>query len=228
MNTRTNRTNKKLILLCGLGIALPAIQTHAALFNIDFGDGFGTPDATYGAAIGQTGSWNTITSAGPTALIDLGGNATTASVSCIAEHYDGFFGSGGINDRLAADNFYSTAPGSWKVSITGLENGTYNVSYYAPIHPSVDTGNFTINSTSVSSIPGSVDGALMPGVSWDVLHNVAVTDGTMTLSYIGGGVEYNGLAGMQISAVPEPASYALAFGAMCGIAALIRRRTFSH
>ncbi len=228
MNTRTNRTNKKLILLCGLGIALLANQAHAALFNIDFGDASGTPDATYGAAIGQTGSWNTITSAGPTALFDLSGNATTASVSCIAENYGGFYGTSGINERLADDNFFSMAPGSWKVSITGLENGTYNVSYYAPIHPSVDIGNFTINSTSVSSIPGSIDGSLVPGVSWDVIHNVAVTDGTMTLSYTGGGGEYNGLAGMQISAVPEPASYAVAFGAMCGIAALRRRRTYSH
>jgi hypothetical protein len=228
MNTRTNRTNKKLILLCGLGIALPTIQTHAALLNIDFGDASGTPDATYGAAIGQTGSWNTITSAGPTALFDLSGNATTASVSCIAGDFGGLYGTSGINERLVDDNFYTPAPGSWQVSITGLENGTYNVSYYAPTHPDVDTGNFTINSSSVSSIPGSVDGSLIPGVSWDVIHNVAVTDGTMTLSYIGGGGEYNGLAGMQISAVPEPASYALAFGAMCGIAALIRRRTFSH
>lgn len=228
MNTRTNRTNKKLILLCGLGMALPAMQTHAALFNIDFGDVRGTPDATYGAAIGQTGSWNTITSAGPTALFELSGSATTASVSCIAEDYGGYYGSNGINERLVDDNFYTTAPGAWNVSITGLENGTYNVSYYAPNNISVGTGNFTINSTSVSSIPGSYDGALIQGVSWDIVHNVAVTDGTMTLTYIGGGGAYNGLAGMQISAVPESASYALAFGAMCGIAALIRRRTFSH
>src|SRR5262245_27515735 len=60
-------------------LSLRAAGTATAQsFNVDFGDTFGTPADSFGAAVGQTGRWNSINGleVGPVKLLDVNGNTT--------------------------------------------------------------------------------------------------------------------------------------------------------
>ncbi len=74
-----------------------------------------------------------------------------------------------------------------------------------------------------TSIPGDETGPLAEGTSWEVIHNVSVTDGTLTANDPTINInEFAGLAGIQLAAVPEPSEIALLV--IGGIGALWRAR----
>lgn len=206
-----------------VAFALAHPTAHAINLNIDFGDDYGVPSSSYGAAAGQTGTWNEILSLGVSNLVDLGGNATSVTLDANADTMSGNFGSPTTDPgRLRADNFYSANGSSWTILLSNLDNGTYSVYYYAPIHPSVVTGSFTVNGSAVSSIDGSDSDSMNQGTDWQVLTGVAVTDGTLTLASTSSS-SFRGLSGLQLvsSPVPEPFTMGLAGLAL---AAAARRR----
>ena len=183
----------------------------AEFINVDFGDDYLNLPSSYGAA-GQVGSWNDITSLGTTVnLLDLSGAATDVSVTVTAYTISGHVGPPQTNDgTLLQDNFYVSEGAPWSVTFANLDAGLYDLYYYAPTNSSVDTGTFTVNGTSVSSLVGAY--TLIQGTSWDVLSGVNVS-GTATLSSTSTS-GYRGLSGMQLvpttsGVVPEPSSLAL-------------------
>ena len=99
--------------------------------------------------------------------------------------------------NLTADNFYSKNGDSWKVEITGISNGIYDIYYYAPTHSSVSTGSFYINSALQNSISGSGNNELSQGTDWGMLSGVTVSNSTLTLES-NSTSGYRGLAGLQI------------------------------
>jgi hypothetical protein len=197
-------------------------------FNVDFGNGFGIPSNTFGAAANQPGFWNNISAAATAQpLSDLAGSPTTVTLSLIADNYMGSSGtSAGHTGNLLAlldDNFFSTDTDPWSLSISGLSNGTYNFYYYGPGNALVDTGTFTVNGTAASSIPGSTSNTFDQGVDWQVLSGVQVVNGTLTV--IPTTTEgARGLAGFQIVGVPEPSVSILAAAGLLISAMVLRRR----
>ena len=96
------------------------------------------------------------------------------------------------------------------VTLTGLDNGAYNVFYYGPSNTLTTTGAFSINGTAVASITGDNNTSFVQGINYDVLNNVNVSNGTLTLTNITTS-GYRGLSGLQLvqtssspAAVPEP------------------------
>jgi hypothetical protein len=205
-----------------LSICLFSFQpASAAEFNIDFGDDFTGLSSAYGAASGQTGTWNDVFANG--ALTDTSGTLTTVTVTLVAGSTSGQFGSGVSNDeRLLGDFFFSSGAG-WNLDFANLTDGLYDVYYYAPSSTAVSTGAFTINGTPVAELPGDGSSALIQGTSYDVLSSVSVVGGTLSLASGGGVLETNfGLAGLQLVSVPEPATLSLLALGMA--AALLKRK----
>ena len=78
---------KSASLVVGLFFFIPQ-AIFATPINVDFGDQGGTPSNVYGAASGQVGAWNVITSIGMTSnLVDLAGVATAVSVTTAVLSY---------------------------------------------------------------------------------------------------------------------------------------------
>ena len=213
-----------LISLALLGLSVSSV--NASSFNIDFGDDYLGLPSSYGAASGQTGTWNDITSLGTTSnLTDVGGAPTTTDIDINAGTISGHWNAPTNNDEtLLNDNFFSSSA-TWSLSINDLAQGAYDIYYYAPAHTSVPTGAFTINGTARQSLNGST--TMSQGVSWDVLFGVAI-DATETLTITRVGTSGNaGLSGLQIvsaSAVPVPAAIWLFGTALIGLVGFGKRR----
>lgn len=211
-----------------LGTALLAASSaHAVVFNIDFGTDFGNPIETYAAA-GVAGRWNWIQDGDPIELFD-GASIYQTTPVMLTVTADVHQGSSPSTDALFSDFIYSygTSDPSWGVAISGLSDGTYDVYYYAPHHPSLVTGDFTINGVGVSSIKGAsvAAGDLVKGASWDVAKGVVVSGGTLTLQAKSNSkLDYIGLAGLQIISIPEPATYAALMGGAVLLGAMVWRR----
>ena len=206
---------------------LAAASAHAVVFNIDFGTDFGNPLEGYAAA-GGAGRWNWIQNGDPKELYDGGYNYQTTPVM-LTVSADEYQGSSTSSDPLFSDFFYSYGGSdpSWSVAITGLSDGAYDVYYYAPNHPYLVTGDFTINGLGVSSINGGsvAAGSLIKGSSWDVAQSVVVSGGTLTLQAKPmAGADFIGLAGLQIISIPEPATYAALMGGAVLLGAMVWRR----
>lgn len=207
----------KTLLLKGFAasVALTGSSAQAysfASFNIDFGStALTTNNSTFGAAANQPGQWNNITNLGITSnLLDAFNASTSVSLNLIAYTPAGFYGFPYDDlQRLVVDNFYSNSGSNWTVTLSGLDNGAYDVFYYGSFHYDVATGAFSINGTNVGSITGDNYTSLVQGTNWDVLNNVSVTNGTLILTSTSTS-GYRGLSGLQIvqtssaSAVPEP------------------------
>ena len=126
-------------------------------FNVDFSAHFGGPAATFGAAANQVGTWNVVSSAGPSTLLDLNGNTSAASIAVTASTFDGFGGGhSGDLQALLDDNFFASGGQNWSLTISGLSNGLYNFYYYAPSNGSVDTGPFTVNGVRPRALPVTI------------------------------------------------------------------------
>jgi hypothetical protein len=198
----------------------------AEVVYIDIGNAGGPVPSSYGAAYGTPGVWNTITSVTSFTLVNFAGLATDVDMTISSPgtvemngHADGVTGEG--ISQLVKDNFWVSGV-TWTISLTGLADSLYDVYVYAPSHGSVFTGNFTVNGTSVSSIPGSIDNTWIEGVNYKRIQNISASGGTLTLtSSTASG--YSGVAGLQIvGAVPEPAT-ALMIGCGGALIALYRR-----
>ena len=170
------------------------VPFESAGFNVDF-DTYGVPGAGYGAASGQTGTWNPVLGGGFSSLVDLSGAATVAQVF--------LFGAGGSgngvtptndDERLLNDNFSFNST-TWHVGFSGLLDGAYLAYLYAPSHPALPTGSMTVGGTTVASIPGDPGSTLIEGMSW-VKVPVTVTGGTLDI--FGPGSSITGLSGIQL------------------------------
>jgi hypothetical protein len=105
--------------------------------NLDVGTNttFPTPAGTYGAASGQTGTWNgaagTAIIAGPIALLDTSGSPSGVTISGTGGFGDFEFNNvntTGDDQRLLDDLFDA---GTSQYTISGLADGLYNVYVYA-------------------------------------------------------------------------------------------------
>jgi hypothetical protein len=224
----------KIINLTALGLLIASGSVYAQSLNIDFGGEAGTPLSTYSAAAGQSGIWTTVTSETTSTVYNLAGTASGVTISTTYTGdwlaFNGYSGSGnGAGNAFLDDNFFVPSGCTWMVTISNLANGTYSVYYYAPNSTSVATGDFTINGAACSSINGNdVSGSanLVEGTSYDVLANIEVTNGTLTLTS-GSSTSYAGLAGLQLvlTSVPEPSAFALAGGLVALFTVMLRKRS---
>ncbi|MFN0132882.1 MAG: GC-type dockerin domain-anchored protein [Phycisphaerales bacterium] len=133
-------------------LALMAGQACGQSFNIDIdgtaGASAGVPVASFGAAAGQPGVWNSIKSASPTnvALVDLAGNATGVTITRAT---NGTFAqansvstSGAHEDLL--DDYQVISVGTMTFTINNLSDGHYIIYTYGA-HPQFSSNVGTIN-----------------------------------------------------------------------------------
>jgi hypothetical protein len=200
------------------------------LLNMDFGHDFGGPGLpdTYGAASGQIGTWNKVNTLGLTGgLLDISGAASGASVNVFGDGWStgGFYVTD--DEKLLSDGLFRTG-GNWSMTFSGLDNGIYDIYYYAPQH-AMDSGDITINGTFVPYLLGNIN-TLVQGASWDMLSGVAVTSGTLSLrSGLPNTIQpYTGIAGIQIvqasNQVPEPGTLLLLCLGLTGFGLFHHRR----
>jgi hypothetical protein len=245
MKTYSNRICNLTVFL--IAATLGSVPVRASALNVDFGQGqfsnpadFGPPSSAYGAASGQTGTWNQIVTLGTTnGLLDIVGANSGVSLNLTASTIGGESVNAGTTDtnNLRDTYFYSFNGTAWSAVFNGLTNGLYDVYYYTAANTVVPSGAFRINGTSVPSINGGDGGALnLPatlnnGTDWDVLKGVSVTNGRLTLQSASNS-GFRGLAGVQIVpevSSPEPSSIVVVAGAVLGfVAARISRRRISQ
>lgn len=171
---------------------------NAQGFNIDLGSPFFVPPASYSAASGQAGVWNTLETGITPNILDTEGVSSGVSVTVTADGNGSAGGCVGDHQPLMSDNVFTTQ-GSWSMVFTGLPAADYQVYIYAPNHDWVPTGSMLVNGNVVASLPGTVDCSLQWTVSY-VSVRASVSSGTLTLSgdYLGTGFDYAGVAGVQI------------------------------
>jgi hypothetical protein len=200
-----NKFGVGLAMALAVGVSGPA-QAALKRFNVDFGAAYTLLPSSYGAASGQPGAWNDIVALGATTgLLDAAGTPTGVSITVTGQSF-GSAGSGATDDEKLLGDLVFQFGGAWSVVFAGLDNGNYDVYYYAPEHP-MPAGEIVINGAAVPSLQGNI-GTLEQGVSWDVLRGVAVTDGLLTLAGSPTPGFFSGLAGVQIAeaVVPIPAA----------------------
>jgi hypothetical protein len=68
--------------LVALGLALASAPAAAQAINIDVNNLYGTPSSSFGGAASQPGVWNSVLpTVGSAPLVDIGGNATGATIT---------------------------------------------------------------------------------------------------------------------------------------------------
>lgn len=173
-----------------------APSAGAENLNIDLGGHWGVPSGSFGAASGQSGTWNGVGLAGSPGLLDDTGAVTTVSMSVTAGADTGWTGTGSDDARvLVEDNIFVTSGGTWSVSFNGLANGGYELYLYAPAHTSVPSGDLVTGALWHPEIPGSFSGTFVEGTN--TLHvSLLVTDGQVVIT--GSSASLSGLAGLQL------------------------------
>ena len=203
-------------------VDMTAIELFADLprsFNIDVGNAFGTPSASYGGA-GPAGEWNTI-GLGTTALVDIDGIASGVEANLSTQSDTGGFVGGTPDEQaLSGDHAFECIgnPDVWTLEFTGLSPGSYRVLIYAPANNFLHTGAMTVNGTATPNLTGDTGFALIQGVSWDEV--ITPSNGSITLTGTEGTTLCAGIAGVQliptrltsVPAVPSLALWVLAAG----------------
>ena len=179
------------------GFTTASSNSTSLRLNIDFGAAKTDVPSSYAGAANQSGTWNKISSNSTNNLVDIDNVSTSISLEVTADTLDGHSGDSNSGLYLTSDNFVSNNGVSWKVEITGISNGIYDIYYYAPTHSSVSTGSFYINSALQNSISGSNNNELSQGTDWGLLSGVTVSNSTLTLESYSTS-SYRGLAGLQI------------------------------
>lgn len=172
-------------------------------FNLDFTEFFtGLPD-TFGAASGLTGTWVDVpcNPCGTTdALVNTVGTATTVSIELTGQS-DAFTPQTTTESILLRDavlNRFLFPPEAFSATLTGLEDGQYDLYYY--YHSA--TSGMTVNGTAMNNLAGGSPDALEEqGTNWDVTRGVTVTGGTLTITDADGNPD-EGLSGIQLVHVP--------------------------
>ncbi len=181
--------------------------------NVDFGDGAGTPPASYAGA-GSAGVWNNLDGPGggvSEAVVGLDAAPTSVLVELVG-------GSGGgartVDDpatvgdaeRLMDDFTGGGTDATGGIEFTALENGVYEVILYAwtPGAPDILTGvEPDCDFEGAAAIGGPWPGQLVEGVT-HLRHTTTVTDGTLRLCTAGGLTFEGALNGVQLVALQEP------------------------
>lgn len=245
---------KNTLLLAMVAAACAAVGTaRAGVVNIQF-DGYsywndGTCTGQQGAYTGDNVSsptWNSFTCTSSTVasgsmsnLVASDGTATTEAVSFTSTGSWNDVNSYGSNPFVILLNsyLYSTAPST--VTLTGLtDNGNYQLYLYGQNGQQYNNGAaFSITTGTGSPITGSnsfTTGAIMTGASaptfqenknYVIFNATANSLGTLGISYgpVAGASEgdFNGL---QVVAVPEPASMGIIGAGALGLLLLGRKR----
>ncbi len=205
---------KKIFALCLVFAAAVFLGTaaHAEDFNIDFSDyRGGVADSVVGAA-DQYGVWNS-TSGYSGDFVDINGNATDVSYSLTAGNASWGYNGG---NSLVDDSFYASEGNNWSLTLSGLDEGTYDIYYYAPSSSFLATGTFTLNGQAMDSIAGDTySGTFLQGTHYDIAESISVgSDGMMAFNSTSTS-SYRGLAGLQVVSAatvpvaPEPVSSVL-------------------
>jgi hypothetical protein len=221
----------KLLVAAGL-LLLTADAAPAANINIDFGTVFGSPSTAYGAAAGQTGTWNAFTnSPASAALLDVTGAASGVTLAVTPGRTQFSFNNAGTsgNDQALMDDFLDlrNIPSSLTTfTFSGLTPGTYNVYTYAWASDSA-------SARTTVAVAGALQGSQAVGGAWPggqalgvtyALHTVTLTGGNLVVT-AGPTTGFGALNGFQIQTVPEPSTLVLS---SLGIGALalaqLRRR----
>lgn len=210
-----------------LALATTGIAS-AQSYNLDFG-GSAAPGSGYGAAAGQLGQWQNISSMAansPVGLTDIGGNATAATLTATTNQFSFSFNNpatAGDDENLLDDQFDLGAQGTQNsFAVNGLANGVYNVYIYAWASDS-DTSRISVDLIgNGAQTSGGAYSGLAAGVTHSAWTNVVVSSGSMNFR-TNNVVGFGSLNGMQIQQVPEPATMAvLGLGAL---AAMRRKRS---
>ncbi len=174
-----------------LPVALAPAVVFAQSVNIDYGDGSGAPTADYAAA-GLPGVWNAITRGPdmPQPLVALNGRAVAATVThdlVSPTTYDDPATSGS-DERLLDDGLGGLGDVPMTIAFEGLVNGMYEVTTYGwtPTMPS-DSTLVILNEDDLHGLiaGGPWPGGFKQGIT-HVVHEVEVSDGTMTIGAVGG------------------------------------------
>jgi hypothetical protein len=171
---------------------LPAALALASLasaqeFNIDFNTAAGSPSASYGAAAGQPGTWNSVpavvstTAVAPTPLVNTAGATTTVGVrlqagGAFSSGYNGFgnwnwdnpstTGDDGalMDDIVDVGGGYPTGPVSQvRVRINGLATKLYDIYTYSFAPDNYLPGNGGSPWQTNVEVIGSADGVQSVG-----------------------------------------------------------------
>ena len=178
----------------------PAVAQN---FNVDLNATFGTPSNTYGAAASQAGTWNTLTTTGPSALLDTSGGAT--GVTATANQFFLFSfnnaGTAGDDEMLMDDG----ADGARTWTFSGLANGSYDIYTYAWAPDSATfLTNVSVNGSASQTVGGPWPGSHALGVTY-ALHTTNVTTGQVlvTLTVQSGFATTNGFQIRPSGPVPS-------------------------
>ncbi len=179
------------VLSTALALSLP-VAAQSNSFYVDFGDVYGTPASTYGAAQGTGGTWNMVflPMALPytQALLDAAGNVSpvnlvvdsglTSTTNTISFDSATTFGD---DQALLDEGWYVNGLGTMEV--TGLAAGSYRVYTYA-MAPDSATFFTSVHVPGSPDPPQSVGGdftfGLMLGVT-HAEHTITITAGQSIL-----------------------------------------------
>jgi hypothetical protein len=126
-------------------------------------------------------------------------------------------------------------------TVGGVTQSTLGINWNLPNHTDTETTFVQGGAFNNAGVGGTVGGSAVAGANYVEYANLVVTDGTLTFSFTGNGVnrpagldDYHGINGegdfnglQLVTVVPEPSTMALAGLGLCGLIATMKRRHLS-